>query len=866
MLRFLTILILIYNFCTPYVTIAQKSCSDTAKRISLFVSTDTSLFLIKVIPVGKNERLLLGYLHDNNSPLVNSPFITLTDSSHHVIWAKVLRNNVPIFFAPTDAIAAPNGEITVSFLYGNGGGALSFIARFEHSGNTLGRFVLNYGVQNKDALNHYLALSTDNNIVVLTKHAEGILNQKPYYWFSLVKLKPDGSVVWSKAYQAPDDFRENGIVVKNNVIYLQFNYWINNSGYTANTLRYAHHLMKFDGTTGALKKSKSLFYKEPTPRPADWGEGNYHYSVLSLYNSGDHTISSFSPDWSKQYSITRKNILTYDTSLNVISSMNITDTSGKFLFLSRAYIDTNSRVLISGATENQSKTGFSVLLNTTGTIETQSDINYLGEINRYATPINIGAIPVIQDYKKQLYSNGKVNNSFEVEIIESSLGNILNAACTSIEAKRIKNDTSSLLEGVLPFSFTKENFISTIPHMPIIIPLNIQYKIHCLEKIEIELKVTNNTTICKGDSIMLKSNSGFIRYNWPVTYNCQQLSDSSVKVFPERDTFYIVNAFTASGCTLSDTVYITVTQPKKINLGADTSFCKGDSLSLNAGAGFLNYRWNTGETNQLITITDTGSYAVKALNSNGCFSYDTLTVTKMFSNPSVFLKQDAVVCLNQSDTLDAGTGYQAYLWQDNSTRQYHKILQSGIYSVTVTDTNGCRGSDSVLIKEIDKAPHGFLISDTAICPYETIQLSPNSLGFSSYLWNNGNTNPSVSISSPGIYSLTVTNNNGCLGTESVSVNQKICRNKILFPNAFTPDNNGLNDLFKPFVEGSLSYYQLTIYNRWGQEVFNSTTAAKGWNGIYKNQQQNQGSFTWVCTFQFTGELKQTNKGTLYLIR
>jgi len=864
MLRLLFIISLIYCFCKPHLTVAQKICSDTSKRITLFINNDTSLFLIKVIPVGANERLLCGYLHNNSRPFVNSPFIALTDSNHQVIWTKVLPNINPIFFVPTDAISTSNGELIVSFLFGNGGSSLSYIARFDHSGNIMGGFIFNYDAQNNGALNHYLAITIDNHIAVLTKHAEGVSNQKPYYWFSLAKLRLDGSVIWSKAYQAPDDFRENGIVIKNNDIYIQFNYWINNSGYTSNTLRYAHHLMKFDAVTGALKKSKSLFYKEPTTRPSNWGEGNYHYSILSLYNSGPHTISSFSPDWSQQYSITRKNILTYDTSLNVIHSINITDTSGKFLFLSRAYIDTSSRVLVNGAGELPGKTGFSALLNTLGTVENETDINYLGETNRFGTSIKIGAIPLIQNYKKLLYSNGKVNNSYEIEIIQSPLGNTSNEACTGDKSKRIEKNNSNLSEGVLPYTFKKENFISTSQHTPVTITTIIKYKITCLTKIEKRLNLTKDTTICKGDTITIKATSGFVRYNWPVSYKMQQLTDSIVKVYPDKDTFYIVNTITASGCMLSDTVHITVKQTPLIELTNDTSICKGDSIVLQSNISFIGYQWSNGATSSAITVKEPDIYYVKAVAANGCYSSDTFRLLSLFDTPVVSLRSLPVLCINQTDTLDAGA-YETYLWNTGASSRNIKVDTKGIYSVVVTDINGCKGSGSVNIESLIYPPSAFLPSDTSICNNQTVEFSGSNL-FQSYLWNNGSNSQTITVSQPGLYTLKVSDRYNCYGTDSLIVSLKNCPNTIYFPNAFTPDANGLNDVYKPIVEGNLVYYQFCIYNKWGEEVFSTKNPSFAWNGSFKKNPPIAGVYVWRCSFQFRNEPAQITKGTVTLIK
>lgn len=86
------------------------------------------------------------------------------------------------------------------------------------------------------------------------------------------------------------------------------------------------------------------------------------------------------------------------------------------------------------------------------------------------------------------------------------------------------------------------------------------------------------------------------------------------------------------------------------------------------------------------------------------------------------------------------------------------------------------------------------------------------------------------------------------------------------PNAFTPNYDGKNDLFKPLIFGRLRSYQFTIYNRFGQVVFHTTDINQGWDGNIGGNIQNQGSYAWTCTFQLDDEKAVVKKGTVTLIR
>ncbi|HNJ94111.1 MAG TPA: gliding motility-associated C-terminal domain-containing protein, partial [Ferruginibacter sp.] len=90
---------------------------------------------------------------------------------------------------------------------------------------------------------------------------------------------------------------------------------------------------------------------------------------------------------------------------------------------------------------------------------------------------------------------------------------------------------------------------------------------------------------------------------------------------------------------------------------------------------------------------------------------------------------------------------------------------------------------------------------------------------------------------------------------------------ILFPNAFTPNNDGLNDRYKPSVVGTLQSYELIIYNRYGQPVFRSKDPNDGWNGSFKNSSKPlAGTYVWFCRYRFNGGQPLQEKGTFMLIR
>ncbi len=125
----------------------------------------------------------------------------------------------------------------------------------------------------------------------------------------------------------------------------------------------------------------------------------------------------------------------------------------------------------------------------------------------------------------------------------------------------------------------------------------------------------------------------------------------------------------------------------------------------------------------------------------------------------------------------------------------------------------------------------------------------------------------LNISSPGKYWLEVSDFDGCKGkdTINVSLNQD-CENIIYFPSGFTPNNDGRNDIFKPTAKAPLEIYQLAIFNRWGQKIFQTNDILQGWNGFYKNNIADNGTYIWQAIYKFYNEATKSEKGTIVLIK
>src|SRR5690606_16873288 len=138
--------------------------------------------------------------------------------------------------------------------------------------------------------------------------------------------------------------------------------------------------------------------------------------------------------------------------------------------------------------------------------------------------------------------------------------------------------------------------------------------------------------------------------------------------------------------------------------------------------------------------------------------------------------------------------------------------------------------------------------------------------YQTYLWQDGTTGSTLAITQPGVYSVDVTDVNGCAGSASVTVTD-YCGGFLYFPQAFTPNGDGLNDTYGGLGNaGGLKFYALTIYGRWGQKVFSTNRLDDKWDGTFKGKPMHTQTFTWVAEYIIDNRPKQIDKGTLILIR
>jgi gliding motility-associated-like protein len=156
-------------------------------------------------------------------------------------------------------------------------------------------------------------------------------------------------------------------------------------------------------------------------------------------------------------------------------------------------------------------------------------------------------------------------------------------------------------------------------------------------------------------------------------------------------------------------------------------------------------------------------------------------------------------------------------------------------------------------------------TDTTKCDYSTIGIVGES-GFSNYLWSNGDSTPSIAVTDPGTYTLQITDANGCKASQSAVITDSACPQYVYLPNAFTPNNDGRNDIFRPVFAGAASVFRFAVYDRWGRLMFETSSPSGGWDGTSGGKEQPAGVYVWVCVYKLYEQPEHVQRGTVMLIR
>ncbi len=320
---------------------------------------------------------------------------------------------------------------------------------------------------------------------------------------------------------------------------------------------------------------------------------------------------------------------------------------------------------------------------------------------------------------------------------------------------------------------------------------------------------------CEGDAVMLDATMpGADGYSW-------QDGSSSATFPPTSSGTYWVDV-TINGCTGRDSLDVALFAQPAVELGPAQQRCAGEVVVLDVSTPGATYLWQDGSTGPTFEVSAAGNYSV-AVELGVCAATDNVTFI-YHPLPVVDLGSDTTLCADTALVFDVYRPGATYLWQDGTTSAEMTTSDAGTYSVVITE-NGCTSEGSMELGIIE-LPFVDLGPDRILCigfPEVVDAFGP---GYS-YVWNDGGTDPRITINGPGEYGVIVRNECGS-ASDSITVVQDFCDCPVFVPNAYTPGDDGINDGFRPRFDCPTSAYRLSIFNRWGELFWESTDPYTAW--------------------------------------
>ncbi len=301
------------------------------------------------------------------------------------------------------------------------------------------------------------------------------------------------------------------------------------------------------------------------------------------------------------------------------------------------------------------------------------------------------------------------------------------------------------------------------------------------ETVQIEIENVGTDTILTGQSIFVSYEvDDILQQTEAITMTSKfnpgdKLTHNFTKPFNfSTPGSYSIKAYTTFNGDInpfnnSSTKTIQVWGLPDVNLGPDTAICQGSSITLDAGAGHSSYLWNTAATARTINVSTSGIYWAEVSDSHGCIFRDSISIS-INPLPTVTHAPLDAVCANEPEFTITGGNPSGGLYSGPGTNVTTFIAANagvGTHTLTYTytDANGCSNTANV---------------DITVHPLPSVDLGPNrsitapitldaGSGFVSYLWQDNSTNQTFLVEQTGLYSVTVTDNNGCQGNDEVYI-------------------------------------------------------------------------------------------------
>ncbi len=409
-------------------------------------------------------------------------------------------------------------------------------------------------------------------------------------------------------------------------------------------------------------------------------------------------------------------------------------------------------------------------------------------------------------------------------------------------------------------------------------------------------QASSNSAICEGETLNLTSVNTYSQYNWtgPNTFNSSIKNPTISNTTINNGGTYTLTVTDNNNCTGITTTNVNIKSNPTLIINSNAINCEGKDIDLTCNISNAQYNWegpntfSSSEQNPIIlssSVLNSGTYNLTVTNTNGCSRMGNINLT---INPQPTANFNySINCLNNSISFTDLSLEQINLWHwdfgdedtsnlQNPTHEYNNFDNYTIKLLVETDS-GCKDSSSITLSEEEYSPISIISAMPAeiLRGEESVLTSTNNANYT-YTWEpkeslNLSTiyNPTAKPEATTTYTLTITDNNNCKTTKTIEilVKEKTCAEpNIVIPNVFTPNRDCINDLFEIKNENVVNKFSITIYNRWGKKVFETTDINEMWDGTIKGNKATDGVYFYSIEIEcFNGETFQKS-GNIILIR
>jgi len=410
---------------------------------------------------------------------------------------------------------------------------------------------------------------------------------------------------------------------------------------------------------------------------------------------------------------------------------------------------------------------------------------------------------------------------------------------------------------------------------------------------------------CHGDTVYFTNTSsafyngspitpGPLYYIWSFGDGSSDTSADPYHVFLTQGTYTVSLVADNHQCWDTVSIPVSLIHPLFDSFTASSYIVCQDSLIQFTNNSFgtpgkpIYFNWSFGDGTTDTNATTAHSYSLSGVYDVTLIAHDYIPCYDTFSalvysdtlSGITILATDTVICKGTYITFTGlystlgNTGVTWYFGDGDSIKNVNPVSYAFDATGTFTITSdalyrACQNVTTSRTVTVLPQPLINLGPDTSICAGGTaITLADNINGsnpIASWVWNTGQTTPAISVTTPGMYYVTV-NINNCYASDSVDVLNN-CYMDI--PNAFTPNNDGVNDYFYPrqFLTKGLTSFKMDIFNRWGELIFETTSInGAGWDGKFNNVDQPEGVYIYIIDGTFIDGQSEHHQGNITLLR